>query len=91
MKAAEPIAQQGLWDSFWEQQTHWQSAFLLKISGSSYLVVNLDKMNNCYYIKFYFFDVLNCTLYFTAFILIPILSSNGFLITQIFGCGVRIS
>ena len=48
MKAAEPIAQQGLWDSFWEQQTHWQSAFLLKISGSSYLVVNLDKMNTIY-------------------------------------------
>ena len=45
MKAAESIAQQGLWDSFWEQQTHWQSAFLLKISGSAYLVVNLDKIN----------------------------------------------
>ena len=30
--------------TIWEQQTHWESAFLLKISGSAYSVVNLDKM-----------------------------------------------
>ena len=30
--------------TIWEQQTHWESAFLLKISGSAYSVVNLNKM-----------------------------------------------
>jgi hypothetical protein len=33
-----------LWDSIWEQLTHWLSALVLKISGASCSVVNLEKM-----------------------------------------------
>ena len=34
-----------LYDSCWEQQTHRQSAILLKIRGYVYSVVNLVRMN----------------------------------------------
>ena len=36
----------GFMGTYWEQETHWQSAMLLKGSGFVCSIVNLDKMNN---------------------------------------------
>ena len=84
----------------WGLGTHsWdkQNRLALGLTNRLYyfVFVNLDKMFNLLFIlvdkPYCYFDVLNCTLYFTGFILIPRPSTNGFLTTHTFGCGVRIS